>query len=125
MRWLAIESYLSLARIGVVMKFGHLRSIHSLLGNQRLVEAKRQSGATVEQICHAMDMACVFYPKKVLCLQRAAATTLVLRRHGWRAEMVIGTQMLPFRSHAWVELDGAVVNDKSYVKETYLPLERC
>lgn len=125
MNRLAVKSYLSLARIGVLMKFGHLRSIHSLLRNQRLVETERQSGATVEQICHAIDMACVFYPKKVLCLQRAAATTLVLRRHGWQAEMVIGTQMLPFRSHAWVELDGVVVNDKSYVREIYQSLERC
>src|SRR6185437_8605148 len=33
-------------------------------------------------ICHAVDLACVFYFKPVLCLQRSAATILLLRRHG-------------------------------------------
>jgi hypothetical protein len=107
------------------MRCGHLRSIHSLLRKERRGEVTRQRGATVEQICHAMDIACVFYPKRVLCLQRAAATTLLLGRHGWQAEMVIGTQILPFRSHAWVELDGVVVNDKSYLREIYQQMERC
>jgi hypothetical protein len=125
MNRLVIEGGLALARIGLLMRCGHLRSIHSLLLKERLGEVTRQSGATVGQICHAMDIACVFYPKRVLCLQRAAATTLLLRRHGWQAEMVIGTQILPFRSHAWVELDGVVVNDKSYLREIYQQMERC
>jgi len=125
MNRLVIESGLALAQIELLMTFGHLRSIHSLLRKERLGDPTRRSGATVGQICHAMDIACVFYPKSVRCLQRAAATTLVLRRHGWQAEMVIGTQILPFRSHAWVELDGAVINDKSYLREIYQQMERC
>jgi len=48
-----------------------------------------------------------------------------LRRHGLRAEMVIGAQMLPFKSHAWVEVGGIVVNDKPYIREIYQVLERC
>jgi hypothetical protein len=59
------------------------------------------------------------------CLQRSAATTLLLRRYGKKAEMVIGAQFLPFKAHAWVEIDGAVVNDKPYMLEVYRPLERC
>jgi hypothetical protein len=72
-----------------------------------------------------MDLACVFYPKPVRCLQRSAATTLLLRRHGVGAELVIGAQLLPFRSHAWVECGGAVVNDKPYMREMYQVLEHC
>ena len=72
-----------------------------------------------------MDFACVLYPKQVLCLQRSAATTLLLRRRGIAAEMVIGAQLLPFKSHAWVESEGAVVNDKPYVREIYRILDRC
>jgi len=71
------------------------------------------------------DRSCVrLLPEEVLCLQRSVATTLLLRRSGVRAEMVIGAQLLPFRSHAWVEVDGAVVNDKPYMREIYQPLER-
>jgi len=61
----------------------------------------------------------------VLCLQRSAATTMLLRRHGAAAEMVIGAQVLPFKSHAWVEVDRVIVNDKPYIKEIYQELERC
>jgi hypothetical protein len=39
--------------------------------------------------------------------------------------MVIGAQILPFRSHAWVEIGGVVVNDKPYMPDIYRFLERC
>jgi hypothetical protein len=32
---------------------------------------------------------------------------------------------LPFQSHAWVEIDGRVVNDKPYVHQMFEILERC
>jgi hypothetical protein len=70
-----------------------------------------------------MDIACALYPKRVLCLQRSAATLFLLRRHGWDATLVIGAQTVPFKSHAWVELNGAVVSDKPYMREMYQVLE--
>jgi hypothetical protein len=39
--------------------------------------------------------------------------------------MVIGAQMLPFKSHAWVEIGGSIVNDKPYMLDIYQVLERC
>jgi hypothetical protein len=39
--------------------------------------------------------------------------------------MIIGAQLLPFKAHAWVEVDGRVVNDKSYTREMYQVLDRC
>jgi hypothetical protein len=41
------------------------------------------------------------------------------------AELVIGAQHMPFRAHAWVEVQGRVVNDKSYTNEMYAVLDRC
>jgi hypothetical protein len=38
--------------------------------------------------------------------------------------MVIGVQSLPFKAHAWVEVEGAVVNEKSYTPEMYSVLSR-
>jgi len=79
----------------------------------------------VERICAAVDMACIWYWKEALCLQRSAATTCVLRQCGVPAQLVIGAQQMPVRAHAWVEVDGRVVNDKSYVREIYGVLDRC
>jgi hypothetical protein len=83
------------------------------------------SPVTVEHVCHAMDIACIWYPKHVLCLQRSAATVCLLRSYGVPAEMVIGVQQMPFRAHAWVEVEGGVVNDKQYTGEMYAALVRC
>jgi len=79
----------------------------------------------VERICSAADLACIWYWKKVLCLQRSAATACLLKRHGVPAQMVIGAQQIPFKAHAWVEVDGRVVNDKPYTSEMYAVLDRC
>ena len=80
---------------------------------------------TIEPVCSAVNTACIWYWKEVLCLQRSAATTCLLRRFGVPAQMVIGAQRIPFRAHAWVEVDGRVVNDKPYAPEKYAVLDRC
>jgi hypothetical protein len=78
-----------------------------------------------EQICRAADTASIWYWKEVLCLQRSAATVCLLKDYGVPAEMVIGTQLMPVKLHAWVEVNGRVVNDKGYMREMYTVLDRC
>ena len=79
----------------------------------------------IQQVCSAVDLACIWYWKEVLCLQRSAATTCLLRQNGVPAQLVIGAQQIPFKAHAWVEVDGHIVNDKPYMAELYGVLDRC
>jgi hypothetical protein len=125
MKRLIAESYLLLVQIDLMMRFGDLRSLHTLVRKSETDNTKGHAVPSVHDLCDGMDLACVFYIKKVKCLQRSSATTLLLRRYGHRAEMVIGAQMLPFKSHAWVEVNGAIVNDKPYMPDIYHVLERC
>ena len=122
---LVVRGYTQLAKIGFMMRFGSLQQIHARVRGEAVASRTGSRAPDVEAICHAIDLACALYAKPVLCLQRSAATTILLRRFGWRAEMVIGAQVLPFKSHAWVEVDGRVVNDKPYIPEIYRVLERC
>lgn len=78
-----------------------------------------------ERICDAVNIACALWFKAVLCLQRSVTLVILLRRNSYPAELVIGAQTLPFRSHAWVELHGQVMNDRAYVGDLYHELERC
>jgi hypothetical protein len=39
--------------------------------------------------------------------------------------MIIGVQQIPIKAHAWVEVDGRVVNDKPYMSAMYTILDRC
>jgi hypothetical protein len=70
------------------------------------------AGADLEAaICGAVELACCFYWKPMLCLPRAVCTMRLMRSHGISAQVVIGYRPAPFFSHAWVEVDGRVVND--------------
>ena len=89
------------------------------------VEKYYNPPADPQPIVRSVNLACAFYFKKVLCLQRAAVTTCLLRKAGIAAQLVIGVQTLPYGAHAWVEVDGNVVNDKSYTPQMYSPLSRC
>jgi hypothetical protein len=108
-----------------VINLRSFSALYRLIRGQPTSPMSNSAPPSCEELCRAVDFACVFYFKQVLCLQRSAATTLLLRRRGLPAEMVIGAQMLPFQSHAWVEVEGTVVNDKPYMREIYQVLERC
>jgi hypothetical protein len=125
MKRLIAESYLLLVRVDLLMIFGGVQEVHRCVRECKVQDARVRIVPSVLNLCRAMNLACVFYIRNVLCLQRSAATTLLLRRYGHNAELVIGAQVLPFKSHAWVEADGAIVNDKPYVADIYHVLERC
>lgn len=124
MRFLLLRSWIWLLYFDFLMRFREFEDVHAAVRHQRCIRTERDA-VPHTTICHAMDLASVFYFKRALCLQRSAATTCLLRRYGWEAEMVIGAQLLPFQSHAWVEIEGRVVNDKPYITEIFQVLERC
>ncbi len=125
MKRLTLEGWILLSYVEWIMRFRPFRELHGKLRSTPVGDRAGNGTVSSERLCRAVDYACVFYFKRVLCLQRSSATALLLRRYGWPAEMVIGAQMLPFKSHAWCELDGVVINDKPYVTEIYSVLERC
>jgi hypothetical protein len=125
MKRLVIESWVLLLRFELILRFRKFKALHAIVRQENTRPARKSAIPSSAALCHAMDLACVFYIKRVMCLQRSAATTILLRRHGREAEMVIGIQTFPFKSHAWVEIGGTVVNDKPYVPQMYTVLERC
>jgi hypothetical protein len=125
MKRLVIRSWLLLLYFEFIMRVGDFNRLHSIVRNEKVRAVDSDITPSSAELCQTVDLACAFYFKPVLCLQRSAATTLILRRHGWKAEMVIGAQVLPFKSHAWVEINGAIVNDKPYMMDIYGVLERC
>ena len=89
------------------------------------VAARTAPPDVVEQVCEAMNYACVWYPKRVRCLQRSTVTTCLLRSLGERAQVVIGAQKLPFKAHAWTEVNGRAINERRDVQSIYGVWERC
>jgi hypothetical protein len=123
MLFLTFSAYLRLIQFDFFVAHNDFQMLYRKVRNQSIHNGL-PSATDVERICLAMDMACIWYWKEVLCLQRSAATACLLRESGFPAQMVIGTQQMPFQAHAWVEVDGHVVNDKPYIPDMYAVLDR-
>ncbi|HKV80547.1 MAG TPA: lasso peptide biosynthesis B2 protein [Candidatus Sulfotelmatobacter sp.] len=121
---LVLEAYLSLMRFNLLLARRDFAPLYNKVRNYPTRKRTASSGS-VEAICSAIDMACIWYWKEALCLQRSAATVCLLRKYGVSAHLVIGAQQMPFKAHAWVEVEGRVVNDKHYIGELYATLDRC
>ncbi|MCU1300730.1 MAG: hypothetical protein JWQ87_1014 [Candidatus Sulfotelmatobacter sp.] len=121
---LDLHAYLKLINIDLYLARGNFAALYSQVRCYPVC-GTAESPDTVEKVCAAVDMACIWYWKEVLCLQRSAASACLLKRHGVVAQMMIGAQQMPFKAHAWVEVDGRVVNDKPYMREMYAVLDQC
>jgi transglutaminase superfamily protein len=106
--WLLFKALLEIARYEVIVWSRGTGPILSQLKRQSIA-AKPSSHELEQRVSDAVLLATCFYWKPVLCLQRAACTVRLLRRHGIVARLVIGYRPSPFFSHAWVEVDGRVV----------------
>jgi Transglutaminase-like superfamily len=122
---LVLQGFLLLLYFELILKFEPSTRLHDIVRERRANPKMTLSTLDTERLCRAVDFACVFYFKQVRCLQRAAATTILLRRYGRAVEMVTGARVLPLESHAWVEFQGKVVNDKPYMRELYQVLDCC
>lgn len=119
------QAYWELLRLEYFVLRENFGGIHDRVRMARLQNRCLDVAITEDRLCRAIDVAAALYFKNVLCLQRSAAAARLLKKYGFRAEMVIGVQQLPFLAHAWVEVAGRVVNDKPYMTEIYLVLARC
>ena len=124
MSFLVLRAYLKLIHFDLYLARGNFAALYDKVRNYP-IGAGTPADNVVEQICSAVDMACIWYWKEALCLQRSAATACLLKKYGASAQMVIGAQQMPFKAHAWVEVNGRVVNDKPYMREMYAVLDRC
>jgi hypothetical protein len=110
----------------VLLKFLGFSRFHRLIRRIPTRKTGITSGAErARRIVAGVDTASALYFKRAWCLQRSAVTLALLRLAGLPARLVIGIQRLPFSAHAWVELDGRVVNDQESARRAYTVLETC
>ena len=121
---LILKAYLKLIQFDLYLARGNFAALYGKVRQFPIAECERRE-RTIEQVCYAVDIACIWYWKEVLCLQRSAATACLLKANGVQAEMIIGAQKIPFKAHAWVEVAGRIVNDKAYMADLYAVLDRC
>jgi hypothetical protein len=119
---LVLAALAGLIRFDLMASLGFNKSYTWLRRCQ--TKPRAYSPEMIARVCDAVDTACVFYVKRTFCYQRSAVTTLLLRRRGVPAQMVIGFRPVPVDSHAWVEVDGKVVNDRPQFQKFFRVLDR-
>jgi hypothetical protein len=124
MRLLTWKALLALLTFDVLGFEGNFAGMHKFV-KSRIVSRHAPPPDAVNRVCEAVNNACVWYPKRVLCLQRSAVTTWMLRHYGVPAQMVMGAQKLPFKAHAWTEVDNHAINERRDVQKVYGVWERC
>lgn len=121
---LFFEALFMLFAYDILSALCRFQTIYSMVRGWK-VDSKTDGSDVIDRVCTAVNYACVWYPTQTFCLQRSFVTTYLLRKHGVSAQMVIGAQKLPFKAHAWVEVDGCAVNERSNVQATYAVWDRC
>ena len=118
----AIFALLAYDLVSVSCRF---ETIYNMVKRWNVAHGNDDAQPAVDRVCSAVNYACIWYPKQVFCLQRSVVTTYLLKKHGVDAQMVLGAQKLPFQAHAWVEVGGRAVNERSNVQKTYSVWDRC
>jgi hypothetical protein len=105
---------LGLCVADLVLKLGKVSGIRKML---RHVPTVRLLPGTlqVDDIVRIFNGAAVTYIRNVMCIQRSAALTCLLRLHGIRASFTIGCRSMPFLAHAWVEIAGTPLNEQPHL----------
>jgi hypothetical protein len=119
---MVIAGVLGLALFDLILSFSSFEYLCSRVNSWAVRGETPKTVDIVQRVCRSVQRACVWYPRRSLCLQRSAVTTCLLRFYGVAAQMVIGVRPMPFLAHAWVEVNGRVVNDWPKAKNFYSSL---
>lgn len=122
---LFIQALCALLAYDVVCTCCRFETIHTMVRRWKVARKNEAAPDALDCVCNAVNYACIWYPKQALCLQRSFVTTHLLRKHGIDAQMVLGAQKIPFQAHAWVEVNGRAVNERSDVQAEYSVWDRC
>jgi hypothetical protein len=118
---LVCKALYELARYDSIIWLRGFGCIQQQLRRQSIA-AKPTQPELEQTICDAVLLATCLYWKPVLCLQRSVCAVRLLRKYGVNGHLVIGYRPAPFFSHAWVEVDGRIVNGSPAYQTRLRPL---
>jgi hypothetical protein len=119
-----LTAFVGLLAFDLLLKVGGFQRLIKKVEHWPIASPRTSDHDTCQRVRGMVDRAQMYYPKKAMCLQHSAVMTCLLRRRGVPAEMVLAAQDFPPKAHAWAEVAGEVVNDRSSVKSQYRVLKR-
>ncbi|MGR3910626.1 lasso peptide biosynthesis B2 protein [Burkholderia sp. SR8] len=111
--WLGYAaSLVALYRATFMIRAGGFRGIASMRKTpRRMAAASMDRDGIVQAAMNDLNRVFAWDVSGNRCLTYSLALTLLLRRKISGVRLVVGVRTRPFFSHAWVEVDGEIVND--------------
>ncbi|KVM62523.1 hypothetical protein WJ58_02825 [Burkholderia ubonensis] len=113
-----VASLVALYRATLMIKLGGFRRIVSIgKWPARMASGSVDVDGTVQAAMGDLNRVFACDVSGNRCLTYSLALTLLLRRKIPNVSLVVGVRTRPFFSHAWVEVDGRVVNDTADLRK--------
>lgn len=86
---------------------------------------RRSKNISADDVARLVGVAARRGLVRTSCLQHALVLWTLLKRHGFDAAIRFGVRKneAALEAHAWVELDGRVLNDSADIREQYPPFQ--
>jgi hypothetical protein len=124
-KFLIIKAFVALCHVNYILAKHGIYGLLDYLEKRRKIQSKDFTPNSYNQamsLSHALNLACLFFPKKITCLPWAGTMASLLLTHGISFTFVIGIQDKPFFAHAWIESEGKVVNDNNDLSKYMIPM---
>jgi hypothetical protein len=103
--------------------------LHAILSDIRHEKNKRNLHCAneiqeekIKLMCAALSCAAIWLPFRIKCFEMSSMLALYALRRNLDCRFVIGVQRYDFLSHAWVELNGVPVCDRSDLSENLIQI---
>jgi len=110
-----LKAYITLIKVDSILKFFGFDHLINFIKNKyrrrKIYLTNLTKEEDIKDITFSLNKACFYYLHRVKCLEWAAAFVLLSLEKGINSKLVIGVQNNPFNAHAWVEIDGKVIED--------------
>jgi hypothetical protein len=123
--WLLhLRAFATLMRVHRTLRHCRYDELRQFLAARQRQGPAKRNAMEIAHVMAAIERVCLWYVPRSRCLHRSAVLVSLLRRFGVDAVMVIGIRVEPYAGHAWVEVNGVVINDDDAFVKSYIPIDR-
>ena len=128
-RWLLLQAFVFLPLTAAALHLMNFQRVRLILLRFTSVPVDVCGDAALQQArttTRLVQAAACRIPFKITCLVRSTTLWWFLRRQGIASEIRIGVNQhdKEFHAHAWVEINGIVINDKADIHQQYGAFEQ-
>jgi len=124
-RLLLVQAFLMLAWTSLSLRFFGLKKRYTSGNNNLSCSLNEKNSSLVQATTRMVQIAGRYSPFTASCLAQSLVLLKLLRNQGIIAHLRIGVQKAAdqVKAHAWVELQGEVLNDSADVSCRYIPFK--